>query len=522
MTGKMPATGRLVRGLGIGLAAAAVTLAAAEPAAPAAGPEAPAVKTAPVPGALALTVADAILQALRHNRALAVQQLNPDIKRTFEQQERARFDPDLTIEASIARSRSSNGSTAGGSVFTRQKQAQVSLQELLPLGTQIQLGGSAELVDSSPGSGNQYTTNLNVSVTQPLLRGAGLGVNLANLRQAGIDTRFSEYELRGLVLSLVADTEGAYWDLHLARRQAGITHDSLELATRQQEDTRERIRVGKLAGSELAAAEAEVALRREDVINAENSAAVSRLALVRLLSPRGARLWDTDFNLLDTPGTPSLPPGDLDAHLSKARLMRPELNQARLQFERDELELVKTRNGLLPRLDLFVTYGKTGYASSFGDARRDLNGPNHDLSAGLTLEIPLGNRAARAQNTRAQFSREQARLAIENLTQLAEMDVQIAYLELQRTDEQVRATAATRRLQEEKLRNETEKFRVGKSTTLLVGQAQRDLLASQISEATAVVNYLKACTELRRQDGSLLEFRGIDCAGKAPVVLPGE
>lgn len=517
-TGQLPVTCWLIRGLGVGLAAAAVA-SAAEPPAPGAAPEGQVAKTAFVPGALPLTVPDAILQALQHNRALAVQKLNPDIRRTFEQQARAQFDPSLTVEGTLQRSRSSSGS---GSVFAQDKQARATLHELLPFGTQIQLGGGAGLAESSPGSEDQYSTNLSITVTQPLLQGAGLGVNLASLRQAGIDTRYSEYELRGLVQTLVADTEGAYWDLYLARRQVAITHDSLDLATRQLEDTRERIRLGKLAGSELAAAEAEAALRREDVINAESSAAVRRLALVRLLSPPGARLWYTDFRLLDAPGTPVLPPGDLDTYLSAARLMRPELNQARLQIQRNELELVKTRNGLLPRLDLFVSYGKTGYAASFGDARRDLNGQNYDLSAGVTIEIPLGNRAARAQNTRATFSREQAGLALENLTQLAEMDVQTAYLEVQRTSEQVGATAATRRLQEEKLRNETEKFRVGKSTTLLVGQAQRDLLVSQISEAVVAVNYLKACTELRRQDGSLLEFRGIDCAGKTPVILPGE
>jgi len=103
---------------------------------------------------------------------------------------------------------------------------------------------------------------------------------------------------------------------------------------------------------------------------------------------------------------------------------------------------------------------------------------------------------------------------------LIEVDVRSVYLEIVRTQEQVAATAATRKLQEEKLRWETEKLRVGKSTSLLVAQAQRDLLSSQISEVQAVVNYMKAFVEMYMLEGSLLERRGIASPGHEPVRLP--
>ena len=82
------------------------------------------------------------------------------------------------------------------------------------------------------------------------------------------------------------------------------------------------------------------------------------------------------------------------------------------------------------------------------------------------------------------------------------------------------ATAATRRLQEQKVQSETEKFRLGKSTSLLVAQAQRDLVASQISEVQAAVSYLKAFVEIYRLEGSLLERRGITGPGREPVKVP--
>ncbi len=170
-------------------------------------------------------------------------------------------------------------------------------------------------------------------------------------------------------------------------------------------------------------------------------------------------------------------------------------------------------------LDLFITLGKTGYADSFGDSVTDIDGKGYDISGGIGLAYPLRNREAKASHRRAILDRTQAVEAVDNLAQLVQVDVRAAYIEVQRAKEQVAATTASRKLEEEKLRAETEKFRVGRSTTLLVAGAQRDLVISQIAEVRAVADYLKALVNLYRLEGSLLERRGISAPGREPVDL---
>jgi len=136
---------------------------------------------------------------------------------------------------------------------------------------------------------------------------------------------------------------------------------------------------------------------------------------------------------------------------------------------------------------------------------------------GLNFERPIRNRSAKAQHRRSLLQESQAEKTLENLSQLIELDVRNAYIEVNRTREQIAASAATRKFQEEKLRIETEKFRVGRSTNLLVAQAQRDLLVNRIAEVNTVVNYLKALTSFYRMEGSLLERRGIAAPGRKPV-----
>ena len=112
----------------------------------------------------------------------------------------------------------------------------------------------------------------------------------------------------------------------------------------------------------------------------------------------------------------------------------------------------------------------------------------------------------------AVLTKQQSEEAMENLRELAEVDVRSAYIEVESAKKQIEATEATYKLQEEKLRIETEKFRFGKSTILLVAQAQRDLLESRIATTRAIVTYLKSFVDLYRLEGSLLERRGLSLA----------
>lgn len=470
----------------------------------------------PETGPLNLSISSAVLLGLENNRSLLVQRYNPQIISTREQQALSVFDPVLTGQFAHLQRKIEEGPIRSR-ISTQMNTVGVGLEQYFPTGTSLGVFGSADIDEQT--EVGEYGTRLGFSANQPLLRGFGSEVNLATVHQAELDTRISEYELRGYVLSLVAQIEQTYWSYILAERKIEIYSQSLELAQTQLQQTQDRIQIGNLGASERAAAEAEVALRKEDLIDARNNLELIRLALLRLMNPPGANLWDRPVQLTSPPTSLPEELQPVESYVATALNMRPDLNQARLLLQRNELEVVKTRNGLLPKLDLFITLGKTGYADSFGSSIGNLDQDNYDVLAGLAYEFPPLNRSARAASLRATLSRQQARDALENLTQLAQVDVRGAYLQILRNREQIIATAATRALQEEKLRVETEKFGVGKSTSLLVAAAQRDLVSSRISEIEAIINGKRAWVLLFNQDASLLQRRGIVSPGAEPVRL---
>jgi outer membrane protein TolC len=466
-------------------------------------------------GPLSISIEEAVLLALENNRALSVQRLTPAIQRTFEEQERAAFDPVLSAELSGSREKADT--TAGGETRGSSTGAGAGVSKLFPTGTEVGVDVTTDR-EWGTSQGNEHATRAGLTVTQALLRGRGLGPNLADLRQARLDTHFSQYELRGFAEALVAQVETTYWDYVLARRQVEILEESLELAQQQLGETQQRIQVGDLAETELAAGQAEVASRREALINTRSQVATLQVRLLRLVNPALLDASQRDITPLSKPATP--PPGldPLRDHLAVSLRMRPDLNQAQLMVQIGDLEIVKTKNGLLPKLDLFISLGKTGYAGSFGRSVGDIGGDGYDVSARISFELPVRNRGATALHRRAALTGRQYEQSLRNMEDLVREDVESGYIEVQRARQQVDATGATRRFEEEKLRAETAKFRVGKSTAILVAQAQRDLVASQVAEVQAVANCLKAVTNLFLLEGSLLERRGIAAPGAEPVM----
>ncbi len=447
----------------------------------------------PAPRELALSLQEAVLTALEHNQSLRVERLGPELKATNLKEEEGALDPVLAADAEQIVAGSPPGVSAGSG-------AEAGLSLSFSTGTSLSTSVSA-------GWGDSWAAGADLEVTQALLAGGNVAANRARVEQARLDLFSSRYELRGFAESLAADVESAYWGHYLALRQRDIYQESLGLAERQLEEAQVRMQVGRIAAIELAAPRAEVTSRREALRQGEKNVQSTRQQLLMLVNPADTGL-DSPLRLVDTPAPPTGALGDASAHVSLGLRQRPDLAQARLALQRGELEVVRTQAGLLPRLDLFVRLGGTGYASSFGGSVVGIADEPY-ASAGLSFLMPLGNRAAEARAERARLTKAQADEALKGMERSVEADIRNAWREAEFSAGGIAASAELRGLQQEKLAAEVEKFRNGTSTTYLVAQAQRDLLAAQLGEAQATVQYLLAMVTLYRLEGSLLERRGI-------------
>lgn len=511
-----------------------------------------------------------IVTALANNRSLAVSRFGPQIAASYIPEARSAFDPVLLATVSHGRtteqlggiSRFTIGQAAGTfgpslvpelspiqrilapeplvTLLDQMETAENTLSALLqdgrrliygpqelafsiensdselrvtnyfPTGTEVFLSGGVSRfsTDFTP---SEYTGRLDIGITQSLLRGAGTNVNLVALRQARNIAAQSEHEFRSMLIDTVTVAENAYWGLVLAEELLRIRTFSVELAEEQRERNQNLVDVGRAVRGAVIAADAEVSARQAELVDAKAFLKEQSINLIRVLNPDiSASGWELTF-------TPQDPPEiDLihvhpDSSAALSHQFRPELAQARLELANRELEVIRTQNGLLPRLDAFAQYGRTSLVDSAGSFAKHLDSSKYDnYAVGVNFQMPILNRGERARHQRARFEEDRAMAAIYNLEQLIEVDVRSACIEVERQWERHQATRAAVEVRQEELRIEQDRYMVGMSTNLDILQVQRNLIASQVQEVTARIDYIRALTQLYRAEGTLLERRGIN------------
>jgi outer membrane protein TolC len=452
-----------------------------------------------------LTRQEAILLALEGDPSFRVARLQPTVVGTFADSARAAFDPVLRIDGSGGGVRSRDDGAPDNQ--TNRVGVGASVEQFLPTGTTLSAGVGGDLLARTGGPDGQAGT-WDLQVTQALLRGGGLTPNLAALRAARVDREIAGHGLHGAGEALVANTEIAWWRAVEARAAAAIADNGLAVAQRQRDETATSIRIGRLASNDLTAAEAEMAARelRRQVANADRDQ--TRIELLRRLGPSVG--WQRDAALDDarlmTAATAAV--ASVEEHVQLALRQRSDLAQALLLAQRGELEVARTRNGLLPRLDLFLRVDGGRYAESFRGPAAP-GGRDVDASVGLNLTQELGGRAAEAAHLRARASAAQSQEAIAALRLLIEAEVRAAWLAVDAAGPAILAAEATVRLRETVLAIEQARLRGGRGTMLAVAIAERDLLTARQAALTTRVARELALLELYRRDGSLLERRGI-------------
>jgi len=460
---------------------------------------------------MSLTIEQSVMYALRNNKALHIQQLAPIISGTFDQIERSVYDPEFFVNASYLKTREGEVSTDQDHIeISDNSDVEISmgLRQFLPYGTKIEMAieKNKSNEDSEP---DTHQGRIGLNITQSLLQGYGSFVNLAKIKMIELNTVTTEYELYEYTQSLVAETEIAYWEYVLAKQKINICKESLIIAKKQRNEIEQQISVGILPKNEAFAARAEVALREQALINAKSLMENKRLNLLKRITLDHDKPFDLKIKPSSKPDLKVFPIIDLNDRIKLAVKLRPDLKEACLRLKQKRLETIVTRNGLLPKLELFIVLGRTGYADSFSDSFRNINDSTYDVSVGMQFSHYLGNRAATSKHYGVQLMRQQALKAIDNLKNIVHFDVRFAFNQLEHARKQISATRMTLMLQEQTAKAEKDRFNVGASTALMVSQAYRDLLSAQIAKLESIINYRIALIKLYVAEGSLLERRGL-------------
>jgi outer membrane protein TolC len=316
-------------------------------------------------------------------------------------------------------------------------------------------------------------------------------------------------------------------------------------AQRLYTDNQSKVEQGTLAPIELTRAQAQVAAARQDSINAEGFVRQQELILKNFLMGNGttdplvhsARIVPTSPLVMEEPPAPTI-----DELVRSAISNRPEYQAAQLQIDNANIGLEGARNGLLPQLDVVGSMTNAGYAGpqdsqlglvppgaylglggGFGSSLGQIFRRNYpNLSIGLNLTLPIRNRTAQADLARDEIQLRQTQIRARQLENQIRVEVEDAVIALQRTRAAYDAAVETRRLQEQSLEIENERFASGLSTNFLVIQYESFVAQARSSEVAARGAWAKARNQYERVLGVILNIHhvSIDEAARGQVSRP--
>jgi outer membrane protein len=478
---------------------------------------------------LPLTLKEVVERVLKNNISISVQSFNSKINEQTIFEQEADFDPTVDFEFSVGeetRQSSVSSSLSDSKNRNQNYNWDASLTQKFITGGDYDLSmdNNRNRSSSSFSSLNPvYSTDLALTVTQPLLKDFGIDLNNRDIYIAKNNQAISDHQFTKKVIDTLAEAENIYWDLVFSIEDLKVKETSIQRARDLENQVRAQVEVGTLAELEILQAQSEVASRDEQLLNAQNLIEDNEDSLKNILNLP----FDSDEGLkkiipADSPIFIPGSEGSLEEALKMALTNRPDLLAKKEELGNRNIELKYNHNQILPSVDLQGSLGVNGLS---GDSATSDGSYDKAISEtfstkfrlwefGLKLSYPLGNRAAKSRLTAKKLEVAQLLLDIKEFEKNIVVEVREAHRQIETDIKRVQAARVARKFAEEKLSAEDKKFKVGLSTSFNVLEFQEDLAEEQSKEIKAVIDYKKSRNRLDQVIAQTLTTHGIKLFSK--------
>lgn len=478
----------------------------------------------------AITLEECIFHAIRNNLDVTAELLSPEIAHLSVTQSKEKFLPSLSFSYIRQSTNSTSFSFIESSeqIFTTYNNYSGQISQLLPTGGRFNVSLNSNMNDTSQSFltiNPRYGSTLDFTFSQPLLRNFGFKMNRREIIVAQNNRDISENDFKKVLLDTIYAVEDAYWNLVYSIQTLEVKRQSLVLAQDLLQKSQKEVEIGTLAPKEILSAQAEVAAREADILQADT-----------LVKNNTDRL-KTLINLLEEDEETLLIPADepaydaIDISLEEAFRTalenRPDLQSSRINLKTRDLDIRYAWNQLLPSLNLNANYWSPGLSGDqilylndnpftnvivgkipggAGDAMKDaLNFKYNNWSIYFTLDVPLNTVLTRAALVQAKMSRDRAAVRMRSLEQKAFLETKTTVRTVETDYLRVEAYRIARELAEQKLQAEEAKLRAGMTTNFVVLQYQRDLANAKSAELKAVIDYNLSLSRLNNTIGASLK-----------------
>lgn len=471
-----------------------------------------------------VTLHQVLQLALERNLTLQSVRMGENIASSVLDAARERFNPTLTSKADYAKTVTPSSavippafaSLSASNVFTLSSELSKPTESGIEYGLkytekQSQVGSSSIATDGADAGPFTTGTQIGVSaltgsLTVPIGQDFGSEFNTIPFRRAEAGFTGSRLTTRQTELSLLQSTASTYWDLVAALENVRVQEDAVKLSEQLLADNQQRLQAGVLSPFDVQVTETQLARERQTLLTARSD--VLRIEdLARAL----LNLQVIDFQILplDRPQVHE-ERLDYDPLLQKVFDSNPDIKQLENQLLTNGLDLQEAQNKDRTNLDLELFYTLQGVKGSpFGGVSGFTKTNLDSYGATLTWTLPLFDVQTRESIRQRTLERERLRLQLESRKSDLTVSLQSALRQLSVARDQVETAGVAKRLAEEQLKNEIERFRVGESTSFQVAQSQQDAASAQVQEILARLGFERNFLQLLALTGEIYGRYGL-------------
>lgn len=355
----------------------------------------------------------------------------------------------------------------------------------------------------NPNYGHGVSANLN----QPLLAGAGRHSATAALQRAKLGLNIASINYKSRVLSVISDTENAYYNLVAARETLRIRQLTFTYNQKLLEENQARRTTGVATDLDVLSAEVGVATSRRGIVQAEQSVRDAEDRLLNLINVPDFEVRVGPVGFDDYKG--GVP--NFAQSYKLAREYYPDALSREETIKQLQIDLQTARRNQLPDLDLVASLGYTARATSAGYEQAIANLPNdhgNTWMLGLNYSMPWGKHADKARYRTAQTNIESNKKQLEQLEQSLLVNVRSAVRAVESNLAAVEIASKATELAARQYDQQKARFDAGLSTSRQVLLVQDDLERARFDELNSRLALRRAAAELNRLEGtSLQRFR---------------
>lgn len=375
-----------------------------------------------------------------------------------------------------------------------------------------------------------HTSNINLTLTQPLLRGRGAKITTASQDASIFYINKSKYDYEFANSYEIEQIGFAYWNYYTAYKSLSIYIENEDRVRAVLNMTIELVKADKKPQSDLDQVNA-------DLTNQERLTAVAKQDFYnsRLNLGRAIGLIDEESQRLDIPlnDFPTVVESGYNEVIDKnglieiAKNKRGDIKAIEEAYKAIELQYKIAANNLKPQLNLsaFGFYGSASVGNGVDKSWSSFtNNQGQDIGGGakLTFSFPLNNNLAKGNYSINKIALQNQSVINENTQRNIELNIDIAINNLKNSVVILEKSKESYGFYLSAFNNEQIKFQSGLTTLLNLMIFQERLTSSELQNLNAQQQFSNAIITLRHETGTLIskEDQGFKITQNAFYTVP--